>query len=76
MPDAKQIIRDSVAKLAKADSPDTLRPRVAGEVDMAFKLGLISYAERENLQTTVVATCGRRRNELHAAKLARLGITQ
>lgn len=73
---AKQIISDSVAKLAKADSPDTLRPRIAGEVDMAFKLGLITYAERENLQTTVVATCGRRRNELHAAKLRRLGIKE
>jgi hypothetical protein len=76
MPDATEIIRHSVAKLERAESPDTLRPRIAGEIDMAYKLDLITYQEREHLMGNMVAACGRRRNELHRAKLARLGIKQ
>jgi hypothetical protein len=74
MTDAKQIIRESIDRVAKAEAPDELRKRVAGEVDMAYKLDLITYAERDHIMGHLVATCSRRRNELHRAKLARLGI--
>lgn len=73
---AKAIIRESIAAMERAESPDALRPRICGEVDFAYKFGLIGYAERDNLINNVLAACGRRRNELHRAKLARLGITE
>lgn len=76
MTDAKQIIRNSIAAMAASDNPDFHRPLVAGEISMALKLKLISYEERDHLMGTLVATCARRRDELHRAKLARLGITQ
>lgn len=74
--DPKDIVRESIAVMEKADSPDTIRPHICGEVDMAYKLGLIDYAERDHLINNVVSACARRRNELHRAKLARLGITE
>lgn len=76
MKDAKAIIAESIARLHKADAPDALRPRIAGEIDMAYKLGLISYQERDALTIHMIGECVRRREELHRAKLARLGIEQ
>ena len=70
------IIKDQLGKLADSVSPDTLRPRYAGEIDMAHKLGLISYEERDQLTTAMIVACQQRRAELHQAKLARLGIKQ
>lgn len=76
MKDAKAIIAESIARLQKAESPDALRPRIAGEIDMACKLGLISYQERDATMNHMIVECVRRRTELHRAKLARLGIEQ
>lgn len=73
---AKAVIIASIAGLARAESPDTVRPLVAGEINMAYKLGLIDYPERDHLMNNMVSACARRRNELHRAKLARLGIEQ
>jgi hypothetical protein len=76
MSKAKEIIRESIERLAASDAPDTLRPFLAGEINMAKKLDLISYAERDHLMGNLKAACARRRDELHSAKLKRLGIKQ
>jgi hypothetical protein len=76
MPSVKQILTESIARIGKADSPDVLRGRVMGEVDMAYKLDLLTFAEREHWQQNVIAACGRRRNQLHKMKLERLGIKE
>ena len=76
MTDAKQIIRASIALVAKSEAPDELRKRVAGEVDMAHKLNLISYAERDHIMGHLVATCAKRRNDLKSAKRAKWGIAE
>jgi hypothetical protein len=73
---AIQIIKESIGKLAESNLPDALRPRFAGEIDMAYKLGLISYDERDQLMTAMIVSCKDRRDELHKAKLERLGIKQ
>jgi uncharacterized protein YlaN (UPF0358 family) len=73
---ALAIIKDQLGKLAESNLPDALRPRFAGEIDMAYKLGLISYEERDQLMTAMIVSCKDRRDELHKAKLARLGIKQ
>jgi hypothetical protein len=70
------IIKGQLGKLADAVSPDTLRPRYAGEIDMTYKLGLISFEERDQLMTAMIVACQQRRAELHNAKLERLGIKQ
>lgn len=81
---AKSIISLSIASLARADSPDTVRPLIAGEINMAYKLELLTYAERDNLLNEMVAACARRRDELrrvrhqqlaeqHKARTARRG---
>ena len=75
MKDAKAIITESIAKLQKADAPDALRPRIAGEIDMAYKLGLIDYEERDAAMNNMLNECIRRREELHRAKLARLSLS-
>lgn len=75
MKDAKSIIAESIAKLHTADAPDALRPRIAGEIDMACKLGLISYQERDENMNSMVTECIRRREELHRERLERLRAT-
>lgn len=72
MKDAKAIITESIAKLHTSDAPDALQPRIAGEIDMACKLGLISYAERGAAMNSVVTECIRRREQLHRERLERL----
>lgn len=69
---AKTIIAESIAAVALSDSPDTLRPMIAGEINMASKLGLISYAERGQLMNAAVSACIKRREELHRANLERM----
>lgn len=73
---AKTIISQGIAALATSEAPDVQRPIMRGKIDMAYELGLIEYAERDQLMATMIAACARRRDELHRAKLARLGITQ
>lgn len=73
---AKTIIRHGIAALATSDAPDVLRPVLRGKIDMAYELGLIEYAERDHLMETMIVACARRRDELHRAKLARLGIAE
>jgi len=67
---ALEIIRASIAKLATSDGPDALRPRLAGEIDMAFKLRLIDYTERDELMAMMLDACLARREQLHQARLA------
>ena len=71
---AKTIIAKSVDDMLASDAPDTIRPIVRGKIDMAYELGLIDYAERDHLMSNMIAACARRRDQLHRAKLARLGI--
>jgi len=73
---AIDIIKASNDQIAKASAPDILRQRFAGEIDFAFKFGLISYAERDQMLSMQATTCKDRRAELHAEKLTRLGISQ
>lgn len=70
------IIKDSIGKLSVSIAPDALRPRFAGEIDMAYKLGFISYEERDQLMTTMIVACQQRREDLRQEKLVRLGIKQ
>ena len=72
MKDAKSIIAESIARLQKADAPDALRPRISGEIDMACKLGLISYQERDAAMNNMIVECVRRREELHRERLEQL----
>lgn len=73
---AVAIIKTSLGKIATADSPEILRNRFAGEIDMAYKLGLIDYTEHDQHTTALAAACKHRLDELHAAKLKRLGIRE
>lgn len=47
-----------------------------GKIDFAYELQLIDYTERDQLMAAMIAACARRRDELHRAKLARLGIKE
>lgn len=76
MKDARSIILESIKRLGTADAPDALRPRIAGEIDMAYKLGLIDYPTRDQLMATMLTAASDRRGALHRAKLARLGIAE
>lgn len=73
---AVAIIKASLGKIATADAPEILRNRFAGEIDMAYKLGLIDYTEHDQHTTALAAACKHRLDELHAAKLKRLGIKE
>ena len=73
---AVAIIKASLGKIATADAPEILRNRFAGEIDMAYKLGLISFAERDEMLSMQHTTCKERRETLRAAKLKRLGIKE
>ena len=70
------IIKASLGKIENADAPEVLRNRFAGEIDMAYKLGLIDYTEHDQHTTALAAACKHRLDELHAAKLKRLGIKE
>lgn len=70
------IIKASLAKIAVSDAPGIVRQRFAGEIDMAYKLGLIDYTEHDQHTTALAAACKHRLDELHAAKLKRLGIRE
>lgn len=73
MPDAREIIRESIGQIAKAAAPDALRALAAGEINMAYKLGLIDYEERDNFMALMVDTCVRRREKVRADQHARMG---
>ena len=73
---AVAIIKASLGKIATADAPEILRNRFAGEIDMAYKLGLISFVERDEMLSMQDTTCKDRRETLQAAKLKRLGIAE
>lgn len=70
------IIKASLGKIETADAPEVLRNRFAGEIDMAYKLGLIDYPEHDQHMTALATACKDRRNELHAANMKRLGIKE
>lgn len=72
MATAKAIIQDSIASLINSDSPDTVRAMIAGEINMAYKLGLIDYTERDRVMTVLHNACISRRETLHRERLARL----
>lgn len=76
MSKAQRIINASIDRMAHSDEPDAYRPRIAGEIDMAYKLGLMTYPERDHAMGNMVAACARRREQLRKAKLERLGITE
>lgn len=73
---AVAIIKASLAKIAVSDAPGIVRQRFAGEIDMAYKLGLIDYPEHDQHMTALATACKDRRNELHAANMKRLGIKE
>lgn len=74
MTDALIIINESIASMRDSKQPDTLRPLVAGEINMAYKLKLIDYIERDELMTQLLLACQTRREQLHRQKLARLEV--
>jgi hypothetical protein len=73
---AIDIIKASNDQISKAGAPDILRARFAGEIDFAYKFGLISFAERDQMLSMQATTCKDRRETLKATKLKRLGISQ
>lgn len=76
MTQAITIINQGITALATSEAPEVQRPILRGKIDMAYELGLIEYAERDQLMATMIAACARRREELHRAKLARLGVVK
>lgn len=67
---AVEIIQASTDRIARSDSPDVQRHRVTGEIDMAYKLDLITYAERDKLIITVNGASSARRKQLHESRKA------
>ena len=74
MTEALIIINESIASMRDSKQPDALRPLVAGEINMAYKLKLIDYVERDELMTQLLLACQARREQLHRQKLARLEV--
>lgn len=55
-----------------AISPAPSMDRTAGEIDMAYKLKLIDYPRRDALLMQLRTIVNRRREQLHAERIARL----
>lgn len=71
---ALEIINESITSVRESRQPDTVRPLIAGEINMAYKLRLIDYVERDELMTQLLLACQSRREQLHRQKLARLEV--
>lgn len=74
MTTALEIISESITSVRDSRQPDTVRPLIAGEINMAYKLKLIDYVERDELMKQLLLACQSRREQLHRQKLARLGV--
>ena len=74
MTTALEIINESITSVRDSRQPDTVRPLIAGEINMAYKLKLIDYVERDELMTHLLLACQSRREQLHRQKLARLDV--
>ena len=74
MTTALEIINESITSVRDSRQPDTVRPLIAGEINMAYKLKLIDYVERDELMTQLLLACQSRREQLHRQKLARLDV--
>ena len=55
MTTALEIINESITSVRDSRQPDTVRPLIAGEINMAYKLKLIDYVERDELMTQLLA---------------------
>jgi hypothetical protein len=69
MTTALEIINESITSVRDSRQPDTVRPLIAGEINMAYKLKLIDYVERDELMTQLLLACQKRRAELHRARM-------
>lgn len=64
--EAERHISETLAKIAASNAP--LTERATGEIDMAYKLGLIDYERRQVLVEQLQAIAAFRRGELRKAK--------
>lgn len=63
---AKIIISQGIAALAASEAPDVQRLIMRGKIDMAYELGLIEYAEHDQLMATMIAACAQNRIDMAA----------
>lgn len=64
--EAERHISETLAKIAASNAP--LTERATGEIDLAYKLGLIDYARRQVLIDQLHRIAAFRRSELRKAR--------
>lgn len=65
---AVQIIQTSIRRVGSSVSPDTAAARAAGEIDMAYKLGFVTFEERDSMLGVLAMAVSSRRYELNRAQ--------